>query len=481
MQRVHLYDIIKKNPLFRRKDMKKLICLLLILASIISVIGCTPTETPEVDGSKLNGEKLADYVIVYSADDYDYSKRAAEYIKTEILDRTGLDLSIVEDGEADEARCEIVVGNTDRQISKTANGSREGLEFCILAEGGKVALRADYFIIAAAAYFFIENYVPEDNFAANIPEELKVHTPIIKEAKNYIMLIGDGMGVYQTQIFDYMENTVDYSDGEDIFYGYYLPYMGYSRTQSLDGITDSAAGGTALACGHKTHNEYIGRDGEGNDIKSLTELAREKGKKAAVMSTENNTGATPASFSAHCDSRDSSGKIVESQMHASQELGIRINCGYDYYTVKYMGIIERKVTDMFDLIGDTEEGFFLMYEEAYIDKHCHNNNLDKAMQAITRFNQVIARVMEYAFYHPETFVLITADHETGDLYPEEDGTLAYHHDDHTAKNVPIFAYGDGAELFDGVEVENIQIAHTIASFMGEYNFGDQSEYKYLSK
>ncbi len=460
--------------------MKKLLCLLLIFATLVSILGCTPEQPPEVDNSTLNGEKLCDYAIVYSDEDYDYSKRAAEYIQSKILARTGLELPLVEDSESERA-CEIVVGNTEREISAKADGEREGLEFAILAEEGKVALRADYFIIAAAAYFFIENYVPTDDFAAIVPEELKIHTPIVKEAKNYFVLIGDGMGVYQTKIFDYMDNTVEYSDGEDIFYGYYLPYMGYSRTASLDGVTDSAAGGTAIACGYKTHNKFIGRDKDGNDIKSLTELAREKGLAAAVMSTENNTGATPASFSAHADSRESSGMIVESQMHASMELGIRINCGFDYYNKKYMGIIEKKMTDMLEVVNDSDEGFFIMYEEAHIDKHCHNNELEKTMQAVTRFNQIIARVMEYAFYNPETFVLITADHETGNLYPEEDGTLAYHHDGHTLANVPVFTYGMGGELFDGEEIENIQIAHTLAHFMGEDSFGDQGEYSYLGK
>lgn len=461
--------------------MKKLICLLLILASLVSIIGCTPDPEPKEDNSTLNGVKLGSYAIVYSAEDYDYSKRAAEYIKEQILIRTELDLPIIEDSEEPVSEYEIVVGETERAISAALDAEREGLEFAIMADEKSVALKADYFIIAAAAYFFIENYVPMDDFAASIPTEAKIHTPIVKEAKNFIMLIGDGMGVYQTQIFDYVENNVDYSDGEDVFYGYYLPYMGYSRTESLSGVTDSAAGGTALACGYKTINEYIGRDKDQNDIKSLTELARELGKGAAVMSTENRTGATPSAFSAHAYDRDSTSGLLASQDKNVSELGILINCGYDYYTVKYMNTIEKKITDTLDSVEKAGDGFFLMYEEAYIDKHCHNNEIEKTMQAITRFNQAIGRFMEYAFYNPETFVLITADHETGDLYPEEDGTLAYHHDDHTAKDVRIFAYGDGAELFDGVTVENIQIAHTIASFMGVYDFGDQSQYSYLGK
>ena len=464
--------------------MKKILCLALIFATLASLVSCDLISSllPDAEGSNtLNGEKLSGYSIVYSEEDLDYSKRAAEYIQSEILARTNIDLPIVEDSAEAVSENEIVVGNTDRAISKKLDAKTEGLQFAILADGGDIALDGEYFIIAAAAYFFVETYVPEADFSATVPEKVSIHSPIVKEAKNFIMLIGDGMGVYQTQIFDYVENNVDYSDGEDVFYGYYLPYMGYSRTESLSGVTDSAAGGTALACGYKTINEYIGRDKDQNDIKSLTELARELGKGAAVMSTENRTGATPSAFSAHAYDRDSTSGILASQDKNVSELGILINCGYDYYTVKYMNTIEKKITDTLDSVEKAGDGFFLMYEEAYIDKHCHNNEIKKTMQAITRFNQAIGRFMEYAFYNPETFVLITADHETGDLYPEEDGTLAYHHDDHTAKDVRIFAYGDGAELFDGVTVENIQIAHTIASFMDVYDFGDQSQYSYLGK
>jgi alkaline phosphatase len=81
--------------------------------------------------------------------------------------------------------------------------------------------------------------------------------------------------------------------------------------------------------------------------------------------------------------------------------------------------------------------------------------------------------MEYAFYHPETMVIITADHETGDLHPEGD-TLVYNLDDHSAADVLVFAWGMDAEVFSGKTVENIEIAKYIASSMGVDNFGDQS-------
>jgi alkaline phosphatase len=309
-------------------------------------------------------------------------------------------------------------------------------------------------------------------YEATFPKGINVHQPIVKEAKNFIMLIGDGMGVYQTKIFEYMENNCEYSDGEDMFYGYMLPYLGYSRTESLSGVTDSAAGGTALSCGYKTINEYIGRDENKNDIKSLTELAIEMGKAGAVMSTENKTGATPSSFSAHADSRNSTADIMSSQTESIKKYGMIVDCGYDYYTKAYVDdIIEDHITDTLSKVSANENGFFLMYEEAHIDKHSHSNDIENAYLAVQRFNQAIAEFMQYAFYHPETVIIITADHETGGLTATDSGEFAYTTTDHTNSDVPVFAYGKGAEYFDGTTVENTDIPKRIAALMGVDDFG----------
>ena len=467
--------------------MKKKISLILVICMILSMaLSLTSCDFVNRIIAGFNppviaGVKLSEYVIVYDEEGLDYNRRAAEYIKTRAYEELGVKIDIVDDSAAASDH-EIVVGETSRAISGELDIDTKGVEFAILASGGSIALEGDYFVIAAAAYFFMETYAPVAGYEATFPEGINVHQPIVKEAKNFIMLIGDGMGVYQTKIFEYMENNCEYSDGEDMFYGYMLPYLGYSRTESLSGVTDSAAGGTALACGYKTINEYIGRDENKNDIKSLTELAIEMGKAGAVMSTENKTGATPSSFSAHADSRNSTADIMSSQTESIKKYGMIVDCGYDYYTKAYVDdIIEGHITDTLAKVSANENGFFLMYEEAHIDKHCHSNKIDKTFLAVARFNQAIGRFMEFAFYNPETLVLITADHETGMLLPGEDGKLHYNDTDHSAADVPVFVWGKGAELFHGKTFENIQIAHTIAALMGEDNFGDQSQFKSLTK
>ena len=454
----------------------------MLLTTLLSLTSCDAISriVASFNPPTINGVKLSEYVIVYDEDGLDYNKRAAEYIRDRAYDKLGLKLDIVDDDSAANAH-EIVVGETKRPISQELNKEHVGFEFSVLFTEDSVALEGDYFVIAAAAYFFMETYGESGSKYLVPTGEIGTYQPIAKEAKNFIMLIGDGMGVYQTKLFEYMENTCEWSDGENLFYGYMFPYQGSSRTKSLTGVTDSAAGATALACGYKTYNGYIGRDKDLQNVTSLTELAGSLGKAGAVMSTETKTGATPSSFSAHADDRDILSHIFNSQKALTEQYGTIIDCGYDYYTAKYMEVIEGHIEETLGKVCADEDGFFLMYEEAHIDKHCHNNTIDKTFLALIRFNQAIARFMEFAFYNPDTFVLITADHETGMLLPDEDGNLKYNLDDHSDADVMIFAWGIGAELFDGVNVENIQIAHTFAALMGVDNFGDQSEYKSLTK
>ena len=85
---------------------------------------------------------------------------------------------------------------------------------------------------------------------------------------------------------------------------------------------------------------------------------------------------------------------------------------------------------------------------------------------MVRFNQAIALLMEYAFYNPNTAVIITADHETGGLQIAANGNFYYTSGSHTSTNVPVFAYGAGLEVFDGQTIENIQIPKTIAAMFG---------------
>ena len=253
-----------------------------------------------------------------------------------------------------------------------------------------------------------------------------------------------------------------------MFYGYLLPNIGNCITNSNDGTTDSAAAATALATGFITKNSYVGIDKDGNELKSLTELAVELGFKTAVMSTEASTGATPAGFSAHTNSREDTYGIIADQMLLEDT---EIIC--DLTSFASFEETEQVVRDTLKKL-ENDKGTFIMYEEAYIDKYSHSNDMTNTFLMMIRFNQVIGAYMEYALYNPDTMIIVTADHETGGLEIGDDGKPQYTTGSHTSELVKIFAYGVGTEKFNGQKIRNIEIPKFIAALWGVNNFGDQS-------
>ena len=117
-----------------------------------------------------------------------------------------------------------------------------------------------------------------------------------KKVKNIILFIGDGMGtahVYAAMTASDKPLTLES-----------FPYTGLSKTYSSDSyVTDSGAGGTAIACGIKTRNGMIGVGPDSAAVTSITELAYKSGLATGVLSTSSVTHATPASFVAHNSGR----------------------------------------------------------------------------------------------------------------------------------------------------------------------------------
>lgn len=408
---------------------------------------------------------ISDYTIVLPENATDYEQNAAQYIKDEISERTKKEIPIVSE-TSKQTRNEILIGCTNRRLSaETAKVKTEGLEFVINSDKNGIALQGDYFLIAAAAYYFINEYITDDGIDTNLPKTSNVLIPTQQKANNYFLLIGDGMGVNHTRFVEYYDASLcSNSDNEKAFHGYLLPNQGKINTNSLSGITDSAAAATAMATGYRTLNGYVGKDNNGNDVKSLTELAVELGFKTAVMSTEVPTGATPAGFSAHAKNRSDTATIANCQKAMNKT---DINCGFNEQS---WNEIEKIVRDQIDKL-QSNKGTFIMYEEAYIDKYSHERNKYSAYYMVLRFDQVIGVFMEYAMYHPDTMVIITADHETGGITLNENGAPEYTTSSHTSKQVPIFAYGEGTEYFNGKERNNNEIAKFIAKLWGVDNFG----------
>ena len=309
--------------------------------------------------------------------------------------------------------------------------------------------------------------------------------------KNIIIIIGDGMGDAQIEVGEL---------GMGVEYCFRDWQRTHSNTNSLDAagqptkVTDSAAGGTALATGVVTINKYIGKDKDGNDLQTILDHAKEYGKATGVVTTDAMNGATPAAFSGHSMDRTDSQTILHTQLVSNVDLlcasatsegkameSFATQAGYSYcdnFSKIGETLDSEKAYWLFDMAGmgttnklDTvvphalnfldkdEDGFVMMIEQAHIDKYCHNNQIDGTITMSNSLNNTVEAILQWLGDRNDTAIIITADHETGSQkvssekkYPNNftlNGKGFYYlygSGDHSDTPVSVYVYGFTADF-----------------------------------
>ena len=311
------------------------------------------------------------------------------------------------------------------------------------------------------------------------------HTP-----ENIILLIGDGNGLAQI-------SATALANGGNLSLTQ-LRNIGFLKTQSGDDFTtDSAGAGTALATGQKVPNRYIGRDSDRKSIPNLTEILDKKGFSTAIITTDEITGATPASFFAHQKDRSLSDAILKDLEKSSLELFVAGSptpetASKNFYGFEKVADLESlhlkrsayffppdtipaplhtAVSSVLETLNNAKKPFFLMVEGAKIDSYGHANNIDGIIKEGIAFDRAVTEALKFADADSNTLVIITADHETGGLtLPQGDvdnHTIEadFTTDDHTGIFVPIFAYGPQSQRFQGV-YGNHEVYYKIQRVLG---------------
>lgn len=315
-----------------------------------------------------------------------------------------------------------------------------------------------------------------------------------KEVKNIIFFIGDGMGVAHV-------NAAIMRSGEKINMAK-CPVSGFATTYSLTSkITDSAAAGTALATGNKTTNGIIAQDTLGNDYKSILKIVEEQGLSTGLVSTSAFTHATPASFFAnnpsrsnyeaiaadflktdidvligggyvHLANRKDSVNYIDSLRNRNYQVALdmeemrAVKDGklaallYDVHSPKYSEgrgeMLPESTAKALEILSMNKKGFFLMVEGSQIDWGGHDNDAEYVTSETLDFDRAIGVALEFQKTHPNTLIVVTADHETGGItFPSPKGnysqdTVVFSTKGHTGIMVPVFASGPGAEEFSGI-------------------------------
>jgi len=319
---------------------------------------------------------------------------------------------------------------------------------------------------------------------------------------NIIVIIGDGMGPNDiTLAEEHVEGVYDF--------GLVLNQIknhGLATTHSADAaVTDSAASGTALSTGIKTNNGYIGKDTEGNDLKTMAERAREAGKKVGIITDEDLSGATPTAFAVHNISRNNTKELVNSMVKFKPDVlmckdynGVFAPLDADARKIFTNEYLVAKKFDKFTEVLDTDpacekpffgfldgystvasynlaqcaqvafkrlendKGFFLMIESSGTDKYGHSNNMNGKLNSVVTLDRTVAAALQFMKEHPDTLLIVTSDHETGGvkLPAGKDESLSglLTVTEHTDTPVRVFAVGAGTEYFKDKTVDNTDIA-----------------------
>lgn len=291
------------------------------------------------------------------------------------------------------------------------------------------------------------------------------------KAKYIFLMIGDGMGASNVAAAEsYLSYKAGKLGGEQLTFTKF-PVLGMATTYSANcNITCSSASGTAISCGVKTNNGYLGIDPEGNRLESFAYKLHKEGYNIGIMSTVPVNHATPAAFYGHNISRNAyysiSQEIPQSGFEFFAGEGFLDYYGQDgkqepitdylaengttvcfsaeefetakasakqivlcqpstkeqdaeAYTVgdddKEDFTLGEMLEKCLDYIGE-DEPFFVMCEGGKIDWDAHDNQTMPMIAEIIDFNGAIDVAYEFYKAHPdETLIVVTADHETGGI------------------------------------------------------------------
>lgn len=288
-----------------------------------------------------------------------------------------------------------------------------------------------------------------------------------KAPKYVFYFIGDGMGpshVLGTELYlGEMQGVI--GRPQQLCFTQFPSTAFVTTFSASNGVTDSAASGTALATGNKTNNGHLGVTPDGAPVYSVAKAAQEAGYAVGISTTVPINHATPGAFYAHQKSRNYYPQIAREMLTANYHFyaggdpicsdsereqlykdaeaqGYAIVRGYADYKSKsnaekmmlYQKEVATQIPYTIDRTPDdltlaqiteagidflskkSKKGFFFMVEGGKIDYASHDDDAATMMNEVMDFNAAIEVAYEFYKKHPkETLIIVTADHETGGI------------------------------------------------------------------
>ena len=294
----------------------------------------------------------------------------------------------------------------------------------------------------------------------------------ITTPKNIIMVVGDGMGPTYTTAYRYFKDDPSTTVVENTVFDRHLVGMSSTYPDTHHNyVTDSAAAATALSSAIKTYNGAVAVDMNKNSVETVLEFARSMGKKTGVVVTSQINHATPASYLAHNDYRYNYDAIADSYVDEGIKADLYLGGGWKYFIRDDRNLVnefkeqgfnyidsyqslknldrERPLIGLFGNKGlpwalddtnkhrlatmtesatkhlENEQGYFLLVEASQIDWAGHANDIASAMGEMDDLAKTLEYLENYVQEHPDTLVVITADHSTGGVTLGADGVFEW--------------------------------------------------------
>ena len=291
---------------------------------------------------------------------------------------------------------------------------------------------------------------------------------VAQSPKYVFYFIGDGMGPSHVLGTELYINELQGNIGRNEKLSFtQFPHTAFVTTFSAsNGVTDSAASGTALATGNKTYNGAIGITADGTPCSSVAQWAKEAGYAVGISTTVPINHATPSAFYAHQKSRNNYDEIAQ-EMHLYgfdffaggdpvynngdrnelykqyKKSDYTIARGIKQFDAMYkkadkMMLFQSEVLTQLPysidqdendlnlaqitkagiefLTGKSDKGFFFMIEGGKIDYASHDDDAATMIKEVQDFDRAIKVALDFYNEHSdETLIVVTADHETGGL------------------------------------------------------------------
>ncbi|NMH59033.1 alkaline phosphatase [Alteromonas ponticola] len=294
--------------------------------------------------------------------------------------------------------------------------------------------------------------------------------------KNIIMVVADGMGPAYTTAYRNFVDDPSTDHIEKVVFDEMLVGNAATNPAKVSGyVTDSAASATALATGVKSYNGAIGVDVNKKPLPTVLHKAKEKGMKTGLAVTSQINHATPASYMVANESRHNYDAIANSffddrigdKFLADVMLGggtkhfvrkdrdVRKEFADHGYAIatSYEELAnlpkDKPILGLFAPLGllpalddtnrerlsfltqhaverlENPNGFFLLVEASQVDWAGHGNDIASAMAEMHDLATTMEYLKAYVEKHPDTLVVLTADHSTGGLSIGANGQYAW--------------------------------------------------------